>query len=197
MSAIEQKADLRRALRVRRKALPRSDRRRAAWAVARQFLRHRTLRRARRVALYLAMGSELDTGPLQRLLARRGVTVHAPRIGRDGLLHFVVLRGTRLRRHAHGMAQPAPGRRSPLRTLDLILLPLLGYDDRGQRLGQGGGYYDRTLARLGDARRPLRIGLAYICQRVPRLPVEPHDHPLHAVLTERGLRRFRITSPSR
>ena len=141
------------------------------------------------------MGSELDTGPLRRLLAWAGVQLHAPRIGRDGRLHFVALHPTRLRRHAHGMAQPVPGRRVPLRKLDLILLPLLGYDGHGQRLGQGGGYYDRTLAGLRDARRPLRVGLAYACQRVPRLPVEPHDHPLHAVLTERGLRRFRSPLP--
>ena len=189
------KADLRQRLRARRKALVHSERRRSARALGRQFLRHRELRRARRVALYLAMGSELDTRPLQQLLARRGVAVHAPRIGRDGLLQFVALRGTCLRRHAHGMAQPAPGRRVPPCKLDLILLPLLGYDDDGQRLGQGGGYYDRTLARLRGARRPLRIGLAYPCQRVARLPVEPHDQPLHAVLTGHGLRRFRTPSP--
>lgn len=191
MNETSAKTDLRKQLRARRKALSPAERRHAARALARQFLRHRELRRARRVALYLAMGSELDTQALQQLLARRGAAVHAPRTGRDGQLHFFALRGTHHRRHAHGMAQPAPGRCVPLRKLDLILLPLLGYDDHGQRLGQGGGYYDRTLAGLRGARRPLRIGLAYHCQRVPRLPVEPHDHPLHAVLTERGLRRFR------
>jgi 5-formyltetrahydrofolate cyclo-ligase len=88
------------------------------------------------------------------------------------------------------MTQPPPGTARALRRLDLILLPLLGYDAQGQRLGQGGGYYDRTLARLGKARRPLRIGLAYACQQLATLPVEDHDRPLHAVLTERGLQRF-------
>ena len=196
MSAATEKAALRRQLRDRRRALGRVERRRAARALARQFLRHRELRRARRVALYLAAGSELDTGPLRRLLARRGVHLYAPRIARDRRLRFVPLHKTERRRHALGMTQPSPGPACPLRRLDLILLPLLGYDDQGQRIGQGGGYYDRSLAGLRGAGRPLRIGLAYRCQRVPRLPVEPHDHPLHAVLTERGLRRFR-TPPSR
>ena len=187
--AIE-KAELRRQLRARRGALSAAQRRRAARRLLRQFLRWRELRRARHLALYLSMASELDTALLRHALAVRGVQLYAPRIHRRLGLRFVPLRATRLPRHALGMRQAPPGPARPLRRLDLLLLPLLGFDDRGQRLGQGGGYYDRALAGLKRARRPRRIGLAYACQQVERLPAEPHDRPLHAVLTERGLRRF-------
>ncbi|MDP3859287.1 MAG: 5-formyltetrahydrofolate cyclo-ligase [Stagnimonas sp.] len=184
------KAELRRRLRAQRRALSTRQRRQAARRLLRQFLRWREFRRARHVALYLSMASELDTSLLRHALARRGLRLYAPRIHRRLGLRFVPLRPSRLPRHAQGMRQPPPGPARSLRQLDLLLLPLLGFDDQGQRLGQGGGYYDRALAGLKRARRPRRIGLAYACQQVERLPVEPHDRPLHAVLTERGLRRF-------
>lgn len=66
---------------------------------------------------------------------------------------------------------------------DLILCPLLAFDRLGGRLGQGGGYYDRTLAERPEA---LAIGLAYAAQQVERLPMDEHDKPLHGVLTEIG-----------
>mgnify|MGYP006190825709 CR=1 FL=1 len=70
---------------------------------------------------------------------------------------------------------------------DLILTPLLAFDARGGRLGQGGGHYDRTFAALPDA---IRVGLAYAGQQIEALPFEPHDIPLHGVLTETGYRPF-------
>jgi len=66
---------------------------------------------------------------------------------------------------------------------ELILTPLLAFDADGGRLGQGGGYYDRTFAALPDA---VRIGFAYAGQRVDGLPIEAHDIRLHGVLTEVG-----------
>ncbi len=73
---------------------------------------------------------------------------------------------------------------------DLVLVPLLAFDPYGGRLGQGGGYYDRTLAQLRAERPVFVLGLAYAGQEVERLPAETHDQPLDAVLTETGLRSF-------
>ena len=70
---------------------------------------------------------------------------------------------------------------------DLILTPLLAFDDQGGRLGQGGGYYDRTFVAQPDT---IRIGFAYAGQRVERLALEPHDIRLHGVLTESGYTAF-------
>jgi 5-formyltetrahydrofolate cyclo-ligase len=71
---------------------------------------------------------------------------------------------------------------------DIILMPLLGFDAAGTRLGYGGGYYDRTLAALH--KRPKLIGLAFAVQELPLIPRESHDVPLDAVITESGLRQF-------
>ncbi|HSZ74505.1 MAG TPA: 5-formyltetrahydrofolate cyclo-ligase, partial [Rhizomicrobium sp.] len=68
----------------------------------------------------------------------------------------------------------------------VVFVPLLAFDARGHRLGYGGGYYDRTLSAL----KPIAIGIAYAGQEVAELPRQDHDHPLDAILTEQGLRRF-------
>jgi 5-formyltetrahydrofolate cyclo-ligase len=194
MSAAESaaiKAKLRTELRARRRAIPASERRQAARRLARHYLRLRVLRQARSVALYLPMASEIDTAPLRQALAARGVALYVPKVARGNRLRFLRLGKASLEWHPHGMPQPRSGHALPLRRIGLILLPLLGYDARGRRLGQGGGYYDRALAGLRGARRPLRIGLAYACQQIEALPGEAHDHPLQGVLSERGLQSFR------
>ena len=86
------------------------------------------------------------------------------------------------------MQQPSTGVTLRASAMDVVMLPLLGFDRLGTRLGQGGGYYDRVLSRCRF--RPWRIGLGYVAQQVEALPREPWDQRLHAVLTERGLRRF-------
>jgi 5-formyltetrahydrofolate cyclo-ligase len=79
---------------------------------------------------------------------------------------------------------------------DVILVPLLGFDSSGTRLGYGGGYYDRTLAALG--RRPRLIGLAYAAQALPvEIPRAPHDIPLDMVVTEEGAIRFDFVDAAR
>jgi 5-formyltetrahydrofolate cyclo-ligase len=75
--------------------------------------------------------------------------------------------------------------------LDLVVLPLVAFDDEGRRLGMGGGYYDRWLARPRAARRPLRVGFGFALQEARVVPATAHDVRLDAVVTERGLRRFR------
>ena len=80
---------------------------------------------------------------------------------------------------------PAPLPLAEAITPDLIVTPLLAFDAHGGRLGQGGGYYDRTFAALPGA---IRVGFAYAGQELENLPAEPHDIRLHGVLTERGYR---------
>jgi 5-formyltetrahydrofolate cyclo-ligase len=97
-----------------------------------------------------------------------------------------------LRRSALGLPQPVRNRpQRTARRLQLIVLPLLGFDGRGQRLGNGGGWYDRALAAPRQGRRPLLVGYAFANQEMDRIPAEPWDVRLDAVVTERGLRRFR------
>jgi 5-formyltetrahydrofolate cyclo-ligase len=137
------------------------------------------------VAVYRAIGSELDADALSMVLAKQGRQLCLPVvIERDAPMVFRRWSpGEPLELDAAGVPAPFPlaGAVIP----DLIITPLLAFDESGARLGQGGGYYDRTFAALPDA---LRIGLAYAGQEIENLPLEPHDIRLHGVLTETGYR---------
>lgn len=77
-----------------------------------------------------------------------------------------------------GLLQPFAD--APMLVPDVLFVPLIGFTDRGERLGQGGGHYDRWLAHRPDA---VPVGLAWDCQLVEKLPTEDHDRRLHAVVT--------------
>lgn len=139
------------------------------------------------VALYRAMGSELDTDALAGTLEAAGRRLCLPVVvQRDAPMEFRAWSpGEPLEIDAAG--GPAPLPLADVIRPDLILTPLLAFDDQGGRLGQGGGHYDRTFAAQPDA---IRIGFAYAGQRVERLALEPHDIRLHGVLTETGYTAF-------
>jgi len=139
------------------------------------------------VAVYCAVGSELGMEPLSRALERLGRTLCLPVVvQRDAAMIF--------RRWSPGeplgldeAGMPAPSPLGETITPELILTPLLAFDARGGRLGQGGGYYDRTFAALPKVHR---IGFAYAGQGVQRLPLEEHDIRLDSILTEQGYNIF-------
>lgn len=184
------KQALRRELRARRLLVSGPCSRRASRQAARHALALLRALRARRVCVYLDYGSELPTGALIAALRRAGVHVAVPRILGPGTMRFEWLRhDAALRRNRYGIAEPARhGARVRRAELDAIILPLLGFDARGARLGTGGGYYDRWLARPRIGRRPCYLGYAYAIQQVDRLPRDPWDVPLDAVITEQGVK---------
>jgi len=182
------KSALRKTLRQLRRALPRAARRRAARRAAVHLARVARACNARHVAAYLGLPEEIDTAPLLALLRRQRCVLYVPKLAGPGRLRFTRL-GARaaLRRNGYGIAEPVAGSR-PAR-LDLIVVPVVAFDGAGRRLGMGGGYYDRLLAR--PRQRPWRVGFAFAAQEVARVPADAHDVLLDAVVTERGLRRFR------
>ena len=135
------------------------------------------------VALYRAMGSELDPEPLARTLVAQGRALCLPVVlERDAPMIFRLWSpGEPLEMDAAGCPAPLP--LAEVVDPDLIITPLLAFDNYGGRLGQGGGYYDRTFAARPEA---LRIGFGFVGQRVERLPMKGHDIALHGVLTEVG-----------
>lgn len=146
-------------------------------------------RRARRIAFYLAHGGEIDPRPVFALAAALGKACYLPVLHPLGQnrLYFVRHRdGEPLFPNRFGIPEPRLRHRVPIWALDLIFIPLVGFDAAGNRLGQGGGFYDRSLAHLRHGARPLRIGLAHGFQQVPRLHPNPWDVPLHGVATEQG-----------
>lgn len=183
------KQALRRELRTRRLRFSASQRRHAAIRAARHTVRLLRELRVRRVAIHLACGSELSTSPLLALLIARRWRVAVPRIVGDGLMQFEWLADSApLRRNRHGIQEPLMrGKRARRAEFDAIIIPLVGFDAHGNRLGAGGGYYDRWLARPRVAQRPRYLGYAYAIQQVEQLPHDAWDVRLDAVITERGI----------
>jgi 5-formyltetrahydrofolate cyclo-ligase len=185
----------RRQLRRLRRALDARTRNAHAAAILRRLECGRFLNGAARIALYIAADGEPDLAPLMtnpRARHRRWylpvLRPHAP-----GRLWFVRHRpGDRLRPNRYGIPEPAHRQIQPVHGLDVILLPLVGFDAHCNRLGMGAGFYDRSLAPLRARRhwqRPLLVGIAHDCQRVARLAPKPWDIPLHAVVTESRIYR--------
>jgi 5-formyltetrahydrofolate cyclo-ligase len=183
---------LRATLRAQRRSVPLAERKRAAARVARNADRGFHLRAGQRIALYASLPEELDTAPLLQLALDRGCRIYLPRIERrSGRMRFVAI-GERLRFNRLGIAEPEGRDTIGARWLDLVFLPLVGFDAHGMRLGMGGGFYDRAFAfrRTRQVwRGPKLIGIAYELQRVPRIESEPHDVLLDAVVTEKGIQR--------
>jgi len=130
--------------------------------------------------VYHPMASELDPGAIRIAEARRALPGV---VDRDSPLVFRLYQpGDPLEPDALGL--PAPTRDAAIVFPDVLFVPLLAFDRRGGRLGQGGGFYDRTIAALRERGTVLAVGLAYAGQEVDRLALEPHDQRLDAILTE-------------
>ena len=184
-------------LRAARRALDARTQRRHAKALVRRLIRHSSVQRARCIALYWPADGEIDPRALMRHESCRAKRFYLPVLNplkrRQGALWFARHRpGERLRPNRFGIPEPAgrgPQLIRPL-CLDLMILPLVGFDARGHRLGMGGGFYDRTLAfrrRHPHWRRPRLIGVAYECQRIDHIEPRPWDVRLDAILTESRL----------
>lgn len=196
-AALEQPPDrkargkLRRELKARRAALGSRERRRKASVAAHRLAQTRVFRRARRIAVYWAMGAELNTDVLMHIARKRGKTVLLPVLGTTPAqrLQFMPLEGSTLHLNRFGIPEPTPHPAHLVnpRFLDLVVVPLVGFDHRCQRLGMGGGFYDRTFAFLRRRRywhTPRLVGFAYGCQQVEQLTAAPWDVPMDAVITE-------------
>jgi 5-formyltetrahydrofolate cyclo-ligase len=188
ISVTDRKA-LRKTLRAQRRAVSASERARIAQLVAVNADRYLHLQAGWRIAVYAALPSELDTAPLIELARNRGCHIYVPRIDRHSLgrkMRFVELTG-RQRRNRLGIHEPESFRMIGARWLDVVFLPLVGFDACGVRLGMGGGYYDRAFAfrRWRAAwHAPRLIGIAYSFQQVEGLTAAAHDVRLDAVVTE-------------
>ena len=185
MMPMSTKAELRAAARRRRETLTRAD---YAEAIA-QFADDLDLKPGAIVAGYFPFRDEADPRALMAALSAKGHPLALPSVEPDRPLTFRAWAiGDAMHLSAYGIPEPLAS--APEAVPNLVLVPLLAFDAAGHRLGYGGGFYDRTLQALKGV---VAIGVAYAGQEVPALPREAHDHPLHAVITENGLRRFHHT----
>lgn len=184
---------LRRLLRQARRALTPSQQRAAARGLYRQLAQHPVFRRARHIALYLPNDGEIDPRLLLRAAQRRGKATYLPVLSPWPQTRMVFQRvraGEKLRPNRFRIPQPqiSIARQRKVWALDLVLLPLVGFDEAGGRLGMGGGFYDRSLAyltRRKQWRKPTLLGLAHECQKVERLAMASWDVPLDGTVSDR------------
>lgn len=156
----------------------------AAAALAAHASRMVSLAGGAPIAAYWPIGDEIDPRPLLSRLQSLGMSLALPVVVARGqpLIFRRYRDGDRLEAGSHGTYQPSSA--CPDVRPGLVLTPLLAFDRRGFRLGYGGGYYDRTLDRLRRDGAVGAIGLAFAAQAVDRVPTDPLDQPLDAVVTE-------------
>jgi 5-formyltetrahydrofolate cyclo-ligase len=184
---------LRQQLRRARRALSPAQQKAAAQGLLRQLRHALPLLRGRHIALYLPNDGEIDPRPLARWLERCGKQCYLPRLYADGSHRVWFMRyrsGDALQDNRYGIPEPLMGVvQLPAWALQVVLVPLVGFDRAGHRLGMGGGFYDRTFAfkRQRKNSKPLLIGLAHSLQEVPSLSNENWDIPLDMIATEKNI----------
>lgn len=190
MSAQPNKAQLRSELRQRRQALSQPQQRAAAEAAASHLMQLPGWAQARRIALYLAQDGEIDTSPISELCRKPGIQLFLPVIGPDDSLTFARWQTDEpLLTNRYGIPEPATAaQRCAAAELDILVLPLVGWDRRGGRLGMGGGFYDRSLAGVTDT---LLVGLAHSVQELEQVPQEQWDISMDYVVTDTGVHSCR------
>lgn len=186
------KAALRRRLKARRAEARAANGAAIAALAAERFLAAIPVRAGQAIAGYWPMDDELDPRPLLLALQRQGLRILLPAVQKGArLLQF---------RHCDDLATPPPGgaygipapdETAPVLHPDLLLVPLVGFDTAGHRLGMGGGYYDATLAALREkGEKTVAVGYAFAVQQVSDLPHGDHDAILDWAVTERGAIKF-------
>lgn len=191
------KYQLRQQFRTLRDLIPSSYRQEAALLAVKQFVHHPWFIQSEHIACYLPLKSEFDSLPIIEAIWRAKKRCYLPILSQlnEKLLTFVqYVYGDKLRKNCFSILEPSATNRQILpQALDLVILPLIAYDNQGHRLGTGGGYYDKTFAWLKDGPvcKPQLIGLGYQTQQATLLPADPWDVLLEGVITESTIIDFR------
>ncbi len=183
-------------MRCRRRALSDTERRIAAAAVSRVLRHSREFRAAQHIAMYLAYDGEIDLQPLIQCAWGSNKSVWLPQLQRSEMRFVRYCRASRMQTNQFHIKEPVASRGGWVkgRALELILMPLTAFDRRGNRMGMGGGYYDRAFAFLRQHtfynKKPRLIGVAFDFQQLAAIDSQPWDVPMAAIATPSGLQRF-------
>ncbi|MCL1079225.1 5-formyltetrahydrofolate cyclo-ligase [Parashewanella spongiae] len=185
---------LRQSIRKQRNALTRQQQESFSFQGASRILDCLKNKQVKTVALYLSNDGELDTTPLIEKLWEKSIRVCLPVLHpfNKGQLLFLHYDGkSKMRYNKYGIAEPCLDIRNviPVTELDVIITPLVAFDCHGNRMGMGGGYYDRTLANV-DLVTTKVIGFAHDCQQISKVPIESWDVPLSTIVTPSTLHQF-------
>lgn len=186
---------LRKTIRAARKSLSVAEQSQASINACQRMLDALKVNQVQHVALYLTHDGELATLPLIEALWQLGIQTYLPRLhpfnaGQLVFLHYSA--NTPMQPNQFGILEPKLDVRAimPIERLDVVITPLVAFDLKGNRMGMGGGYYDRTLANWQDKGKPLPMGYAHDCQQVTRLPCEHWDVPLPFIITPSRVLKF-------
>ena len=180
-------------LRARAKKARRSmsdwQRQECSTVIARRFLNDRSYRSARRIACYLPTWDEVDTRSVIAQAWRSGKKIFLPVIDGAHVMRFTETHpDTVLTLNRYGIWQPEADESVRLLALDLVVTPVVVFDDSGHRIGMGGGFYDRCFRHLKHRRfwlRPKLVGFAFSCQRTEKILPNPWDIRMSQVFSDR------------
>lgn len=182
-----EKKALRSEILAKRRALTAAYRQKASTRIMDVFCALPDSKGHRKVMCYASMEDEVQILPLVQKWLDAGVTVTMPRIIRKGEMEAVTVPSLDdLVEGEYGILTPDPAKCQVIapEELDLIIVPGVAFDTRGERLGMGAGFYDAYMAKAVNAKR---IALAYSCQLVSSVPMEEHDALVHKIITEQGI----------
>jgi len=182
------KADLRSSMIERRAALTETQRKEKAEKISKAFIGNMPLNRGDKIACYWPMPGEVDIKILIEILIEEGYMVCLPVTqGKDKPLIFRRYnKGDNLAKQM-GLNVQGPSEFAPEITPNIVVVPLIAFDDKGYRLGFGGGYYDRTIEKLKKKSDIMFAGVGYAFQQVKNIPKEKHDERLDCIITEKGI----------
>lgn len=187
LSSHHERRDQRQRIRARRRSVTGLQKRQAELQLARRLWKLAAYQRARHLGIYFAVDGELALDAFMEGGTHRNKQWYAPVIRGDSLRFASVGRGVTLKPNRLGILEPLAGPYIDARSLDLVLTPLVAFDDRGVRLGMGGGYYDRCFKFLGHRsvwRKPKLIGVGYEHQHLQNIEAEAWDVRLWCAVTE-------------
>ncbi|MDT8319526.1 MAG: 5-formyltetrahydrofolate cyclo-ligase [Xanthomonadales bacterium] len=184
------KAQLRKGMREKRAALDEHQRHSHDAAINRLLLEYAEQTTPAVIAAFRAFDGEPDIEPALKLLERRGATLALPVLSSAPGKLAITMRhwysGGEMAANRFGIEEPVNSAEIRLVDIDLVLVPLVAWDESGGRLGMGASFYDRLFQPFEHMARPVRLGVAYQLQKTERVPTEPWDIRLHGVLTEQG-----------
>jgi 5-formyltetrahydrofolate cyclo-ligase len=172
----------------RRSAMHPSERHKASEKIAESVIHSCWFQRSGTIACYLSVPGEVETWRIIARAWRMKKRVFAPVVEKNGLMRFrEITAESTLIANVQGIYEPRDGDFIEPRLLDVVLAPLVAFDKNNNRIGMGGGYFDRTFSFLSHRTtffRPKLIGLAFACQNVEKISPNPWDIRLFSVLTE-------------
>ncbi len=185
-------ATLRKTLRARRNALSPHAQQEAGKALAMRISEQVVFQQSQQIALYLANDGEIDPAGIAEIAWQQGKSCYLPLLNKakKGYLIFSLYTpGMPMVNNQYGIPEPVVEGESirQAQDLDLVFLPLTGFDAMGHRMGMGGGYYDRTFAftQTCEFTRPKLVGLAHECQKVEQLATNPWDVSVDGIATDK------------